>query len=200
MITLIRSELYRMATIRSSWVSLALYGAVAASFGILEATFWALFAGLGAFGIAALTVAQHFQHRTVALLYLARPKRLTVLFAQVLTTVLVAWLFAALTGVPVLLKGQSQPYNDTLIVVPVMAVFGAAVAAIVRRASWLLFGFAVWFVIVEGIIGKMEWELPISAYLEAASGDAFGLEVFTVWAVAALAVAVLTLNRDLSGD
>jgi hypothetical protein len=200
MITLIRSELYRMATIRSSWVSLALYGAVAASFGILEASFWALFAGLGAFGIAALTIAQHFQHRTIALLYLARPKRLTVLLAQVLTTVLVASLFAALTGIPVLLKGQHQPFNDTLTVVPVMAVFGAGVAAIVRRASWLLFGFAVWFVIVEGIIGKMEWQLPISAYLEAASGDAFGLEVFTVWAIAALAVAVLTLNRDLSGD
>ncbi|MET3423224.1 hypothetical protein BJ973_002436 [Actinoplanes tereljensis] len=189
-----------MATIRSSWVSLALYGAVAASFGILEPTFWALFAGLGAFGIAALTVAQHYQHRTVALLYLARPNRLAVLFAQVLTTVLVAEVFAFLTGLPVLLKGEHQPFNDTLTVVPVMAIFGAAMAAIVRRASWLLFGFAVWFVIVEGIIGKMEWQLPISAYLDAASGDAFSLEIFAVWAVAALGTAVLTLNRDLSGD
>jgi len=72
MITLVRSELYRMATIRSSWVSIALYGAVLASFGVLDANWWALFAGIGAFGIAVLTVAQHYQQKTVALSYLER--------------------------------------------------------------------------------------------------------------------------------
>jgi len=201
MITLVRGELYRMATIRSSWVSLALFAAVAAAFGVLEASFWALFAGLGAFGIAALTVCQHYQHRTIALLYLSRPRRLTVLFAQVVTSVLVSWLLAALSGITVLLRGDSGPvWRSTMIVVPVMAVFGAAVASVVRRASWLLFGFTVWFVVVEGLIGKMEWQLPISSYLDAASGDPFGLEVFVVWALAALGVAVLNLPRDLSGD
>src|SRR5262245_52984282 len=99
MLTLIRSELYRMATIRSSWVSIALFGFVAAAFGVLGPSYWALFAGLGAFGISALTVAQHHQHRTVALMYLARPRRLTALFAQVATTVIVSWVVAALSGV-----------------------------------------------------------------------------------------------------
>jgi hypothetical protein len=33
-----------------------------------------------------------------------------------------------------------------------MAVFGTATAAIVRRSSWLLFGFAVWFILVDGLI------------------------------------------------
>jgi hypothetical protein len=196
MITLVRSELYRMATIRSSWMSMALFGALAASFGILEASFWALVAGVGAFGISVLTVTQHFQHRTAALLYLARPKRLPVLIAQVLTTVAVATGLAAISGITVLLRDGHDAYFDALYAVPFMAVFGAAIASVVRRSSWLLFGFAVWFVVVEGMIGKLEWQLPISSYLEAASGDPFGLEVFIVWAIGALAVAVLTLGRD----
>lgn len=200
MIALVRSELYRMATIRSSWVSIVLFGAVAASFGVLNAYWWALFVGVGAFGISVFTVAQHYRHRTAALLYLARPRRIQVLIAQVVTTVAVAWGFAALTGITVLLKGEELPYRRTLIVVPIMAVFGAGMAAIVRRSSWLLYGFAVWFILVEGLIGHMRWPLPISSYLEAAEGDGFGLEVFLGWAVVALAVATLTLSRDLTAD
>ena len=201
MIGLIRSELYRMATIRSSWVCIALFGAVAAAVGVLNAYGWALFAGIGAFGIAVLTVSQHYQHRTAALLYLARPKRLPVLIAQVVTTMAVAWALTALSGITVLLEdAPGHPYRHTLTVVPIMAVFGAATAAIVRRSSWLLLGFALWFVMVEGLLGQMKWLLPISTYLEAAKGNAFGLEVFTVWAVVALAGAVLTLPRDLAAD
>ncbi|GAA0552509.1 hypothetical protein GCM10010172_38660 [Paractinoplanes ferrugineus] len=202
MLTMIRSELYRMATIRSSWLTLSLAGFVAAAFGVLEPYFWALFVGLGAFGIAALTVAQSHQHRTVALLYLSRPRRLTVLFAQVLTTVLVAEAFAMLSGITTVLKSAGDIYLHTLYLVPVMAVFGAAVASLVRRASWLLFGFAVWVVVVEGLIGKLTWNLPISAYLDSAGGspDTFSLEVFVLWTVAALGAAVILLPRDLTGD
>lgn len=200
MSTLIRSELYRMAAIRSSWVSLALFGAVAAAFGILEANFWALFAGLGAFGISTFTVAQHHQHKTVALLYLSRPRRLTVLFAQVLTTVAVSWLLAVLSGIPTLLKGNHQIYVHTLVVVPFTAVFGASIAALVRRSSWLLLGLAFWFVIVEGMLGHLRRNLPIASYLDAAQGHVWGLEVFVAWAVGALALAVAFLPRDLSSD
>jgi ABC-2 type transport system ATP-binding protein len=198
--TLVRSELYRMATIRSSWVSIALFGFVAAAFGVLNPYWWALFAGIGAFGISVLTVTQHFQHRTAVLLYLARPKRFPVLFAQVLTTVAVVWVLTAVSGITVLLKSDGLPYRHTLTVVPIMAVFGAATASVVRRSSWLLFGFAVWFVLVEGLISQMKWPLPISSYLDAARGDPYGLEVFIVWAVAALAVAALTLSRDPTTD
>ncbi|MEU4238200.1 hypothetical protein [Actinoplanes sp. NPDC026619] len=203
MITLVRSELYRMATIRSSWLSLALFGIMAAAFGIPESYFWAVFVGLGAFGIAALTVAQSHQHHTIALLYLARPRRVTVLFAQVITTVLVAVVFAGLSGLTVLVKEDgSKIYFATLYVVPLMAVFGAAVASVVRRASWLLFGFGVWFVVVEGLLGRLRWNLPISAYLAAVGADTetFGLLVFIMWTAAALGVAMLALPRDLSGD
>ena len=108
MIALVRSELYRMATIRSSWVSIVLFGAVAASFGVLNAYWWALFVGVGAFGISVFTVAQHYRHRTAALLYLARPRRIQVLIAQVVTTVAVAWGFAALTGITVLPRAKTS--------------------------------------------------------------------------------------------
>ena len=77
-----------------------------------------------------------------------------------------------------------------MLVVPVMAVFAAAAAAIVRRSSWLILGFAIWFVVVEGLVGQLKWWLPFSAYLEASGGDAFGLEIFIFWAVVAVAVAL----------
>jgi hypothetical protein len=200
MLTLIRSELYRMATIRSSWVSIALFGALVAAFGVLDADIWALFAGIGAFGISILTVTQHYQHRTIALLYLARPKRFQVLIAQVVTTVAVAWVFALVSGVTVALRGGIFEYKHTLVLVPIMAIFGAATAAIVRRSSWLIFGFAVWFIVVEGLVGRLKWPLPFSSYLGAAGGDAWGMQVFIVWAVVALAAAVPTLARDLAAD
>lgn len=200
MMTLIRSELYRMATIRSSWASIVLFGAVAASSGIVDDNWWALFAGIGAFGISVLTVTQHYQHRTIALLYVSRPKRFQVLLAQVVTTVLVAEVLAALSGVLALAKWGGQTYFQTLAVVPVMAVFGAGLAATVRRAAWLISGFGVWFVIVEGIATGLRWPLPMSSYLEAANGNAFSMEIFIVWAIAALAVASVALRRDLAGD
>jgi hypothetical protein len=203
MLTLIRSELYRMATIRSSWVSIALFATLAASFGVLDAYWWAMFAGIGAFGISALTVGQHFQHRTAALLYLARPKRFPVLLAQVITTVAVSWGLAALTGItPYVNDGirGELTYRHTMLVVPVMAVFAAATAAIVRRSSWLILGFAIWFVVVEGLVGQLKWWLPFSAYLKASGGDAFGLELFIFWAVVAVAAALPLLARDLPAD
>jgi hypothetical protein len=201
MIDLIRSELYRSATIRSSWISIVLFGAVAASVGVLSSLWWAMFSGIGAFGIAVFTVARHYQHRTAALLYLARPKRLPVLFAQVAATVLVTEVFAALTGITGLIKDGNQAlYRHTLWLTPIMAVFGASMAAIVRRSSWLLYGFAVWFVLVEALVGQMKWPLPISSYLDAAGGNPYGLEVFVVWTLGALAVAALMLRRDLATD
>ena len=203
MITLVRSELYRMATIRSSWLSLALFATLAASLGVLDGYWWAMFAGIGAFGISALTVAQHFQHRTAALLFLARPKRFSVLFAQVLTTVAVSWIITAVTGITARVNGGiggQLTYRHTIAVVPIMAIFAAATAAIVRRSSWLILGFGIWFVVVEGLIGQLKWPLPFSAYLKASGGDAFGLEIFIFWAVVALAVAVPMLARDLPAD
>jgi ABC-2 type transport system ATP-binding protein len=198
MIALIRAELYRTMTIRSGWITIVLFGAFAAAFGVLNAYGWALFAGIGAFGIAVFTVARHFQHRTAALLYLARPKRIEVLLAQVVTTVLIAWVFTAVTAL--VRDGNGAVYRHTLTVVPVMAVFGAAAAAVVRRPSWLLYGFAVWFVLVEALIGGMRWPLPISSYLDAAGGNPYGLEVFGVWASGTLAVAALMLRRDFAAD
>jgi hypothetical protein len=123
-----------------------------------------------------------------------------VLIAQVLTTVVVAVTLTAISGLTVLVRDGLRPYQETLVVVPIMAVFGAAVAAIVRRASWLLLGFAVWFVFVEALIGHLRWPLPISAYLQAVGGDAFSLLIFVIWAVVALAVAAVAVTRDFAAD
>ncbi len=200
MLTLMRSELYRMASIRSSWISLALFGSVAAASGIQDASMWALFAGIGAFGVSVLTVTQHYQHRTISLLYLARPRRLRVLLAQTLTTVAVTEALAVLSGIPALVRWGGETYFETLFVVPVMAVFGAGLAATVRRAAWLISGFGIWFVIVEGVATGLRWPLPMSSYLKAASGDAFYQEIFIVWAIASVAVAAVALRRDLTSD
>ena len=209
MITLVRSELHRTATIRSSWASIILFGAVAAAFGVLEAYWWALFAGIGTFAIAVLTVTQHYQHRTITLLYLARPKRSVVLIAQVLTAVLIAVTVTALSGITVLAGHSSrayqsniQAYQNTLLVVPVMAVLGAALAVIVRRSTWIFTGFGLWVIIVEGMIGQLKWPLPISAFLDATKDqpDPFSLMIFSFWTLAALALAVPMLARDLNSD
>jgi hypothetical protein len=209
MITLVRSELHRMATIRSMWASIILFGALAAAFGILEAYWWALFAGVGAFGISVLTVTQHYQHRTITLLYLARPKRLIVLIAQVLTAALITLILAAVSGTAVLAADSTkayqstvQAYQNTLLVVPIMAVFGAALAVIVRRTAWIFTGFGLWFIIVEGLVGQMKWPLPISSFLDATKSkpDPFSLMIFSFWTLAAVAVAVPLIGRDLNSD
>ena len=209
MITLVRSELHRMTTIRSSWVSLLLFTALATTFGAIEAYWWALFAGMGSFALAVLTVTQHYQHRTITLLYLAHPKRGTVLIALVLTAAIIGGLIAAVSGISVLVTDTSRvyqsatlAYRNTLLVVPVMAVFGAALAVIVRRAAWIFTGFGLWFIIVEGLIGQMKWPLPVTSFLDATKSqpDPFSLMVFGFWTVAALAVAVPLLSRDLIAD
>ncbi|MGX7676960.1 hypothetical protein [Plantactinospora sp. DSM 117369] len=200
MIALVRSELYRMATIRSSWVSIAVFSVLGALFGAVNVDAWALLAGMGAFGLAVLGVTQHFQHRTAVLLYLARPARLLTLLGQVVASVIVAVGFAAVSGVTVLAKGDLTQYRNTLTLVPVMAVFGAANAAVVRRPTWLFLGYAGWFVFVEGLLGRLSAPLPFSAFLGAGGGDRTSLLIAAAWTALALAAAAIATRRDLSTD
>ncbi|MEU6075884.1 hypothetical protein [Micromonospora sp. NPDC047074] len=200
MYALLRSELYRVATIRSSQISIVVFSALGMLFGWFNVDAWGLLAGMGAFGLAVMIVAQHHQHRTAVLLYLARPNRMTVLIGQVLTSVIVAVAVAAVSGVPVLVKGDPTHYTDTLAVVPVMAVFGAANAAIVRRSTWVFLGYAGWFVFVEGLIGRLKAPLPFSAFLEAGTGDSRNLVITAAWALLASGVALVAVRRDLTGD
>ncbi|MEN3614957.1 hypothetical protein AAH979_36180 [Plantactinospora sp. ZYX-F-223] len=200
MIALVRSELYRMATIRSSWVSIAVFSVLGALFGAVNVDAWALLAGMGAFGLAVLGVTQHFQHRTAVLLYLARPARLLTLLGQVVASVIVAVGFAAVSGVTVLAKGDLTQYRNTLTLVPVMAVFGAANAAVVRRPTWLFLGYAGWFVFVEGLLGRLSAPLPFSAFLGAGGGDRTSLLIAAAWTALALAAAAIATRRDLTTD
>jgi hypothetical protein len=193
----LRSELRRTLMIRSSWISIALTVAVGLTFGVFSVDFWSLFAGLGAFGIAATTTAQHYQHRTAILLFLGRPNRLGTLAAQCVAAAVVTTATAAVSGLTV----ATEPgFGTTLLVVPLITFFGVAVATVVRRPTWLLIGSMVWLLFGEGLIGKLKAPLPFSAYLDASTGDHQRLLVFVAWTAGALAVAGYSINRDLTGD
>lgn len=199
MIDVLRSELYRSVTIRSSWISLAGFAALAALAGWFSEEFWMLFAGLGAFGIAVMITAQHYQHRTVILVFLGRPYRLRVLAAQCLVAILYALVLAAISGVAVASSGFLARYLSTLAVVPLIAIFGVSNATIVRRPLWLLAGYLGWFIFAEGLIGRLEEPLPFTSFLYAATGDSTFRWALLAWTAASLPVAAWSIRRDMSG-
>jgi hypothetical protein len=199
-IAVLRSELRRTMMIRSSWVSIALIIAAGLTFSAFSVDFWSLFVGVGAFGIAATTAAQHYQHRTAVLLFLGRPDRLRVLAAQCVAVALITTATAVVSGLTVLNGGDSDQFGTTLVVVPLISFFGVAVATVIRRPTWLLLGAMLWFLFVEGVIGKLKLPLPFTAYLTASTGNAKNLLVFVAWTAGALLVAGYFINRDLSGD
>jgi hypothetical protein len=82
--------------------------------------------------------------------------------------------------------------------VPLMALFGVALAAIVRHPTWLLIGWGGWVVFVEGVITKFDQPLPISAYERASNGDLRNLVIFALWTLAAVALAMWAVRRDVS--
>ncbi|GAA1765076.1 hypothetical protein [Luedemannella helvata] len=200
MIAVVRSELYRLSTTRSSAMSLAVVSALGITLGTVSADFWALIAGAGAFGFGAIGVTQHFQHRTAVLLYLTRQRRIPVLLAQLVTALIVSVGFTAVSGASVLARGYHEEYLTTLLVAPVMAVLGAAGGAIARSATVLFVGFTAWIVFVEAAYGRMREPFPFSAYLDATTGDLDKLPVFLGWALAAVVGALFAVRRDLTGD
>jgi hypothetical protein len=200
MIAVIRSELYRLATTRSSALSLSAFSIFGASLSVFGADFWALLAGVGAFGFGVTGVSQHYQHRTAVLLCLARPQRVSVLAGQLITTFVLSLGLTAVSGLIVPILWNWKWYLVTLMVAPLMAVFGAAAAAIVRRATFLFVGCTAWIVFVEAMYGKLREPLPFSTYLDAASGDMNKLLLLLGWTLAAIAGAAFAVRRDLSGD
>ena len=203
MIRVLRSELYRTLSIRSNWVSIAATIALGFAVGTFSVDFWALFAGLGAFAIATITTAQHYQHRTALLLFLGEPHRLRTLAAQCVAAAVVTTATTALSGLVVLGTagtGDGRQFRATVAAVPVLAVFSVAVATVVRRPTWLLIGAVGWLTFVEGLIGKLQYPLPFSAYLTASTGKSQHLLIFAAWTAAALVAAALTIRRDLTAD
>lgn len=200
MIAVVRSELYRLSTVRSSAMSVAVFGAFGILLSLISADMWALLAGVAAFGFGVTGVSQHHQHRTAVLLYLARPRRILVLLGQLATAVIVSVGFTAASGAIVLIQGDPRRYLITLLVAPLMAVLGAAAAAIVRSATFLFVGFAAWILFVEAMYGKMQEPLPFSAYLDAANGDGRRLLILLGWTLAVIAGALFAIRRDLNSD
>ncbi|MFI7597520.1 hypothetical protein [Actinoplanes sp. NPDC049681] len=200
MIAVLRSELYRSLTVVSSWVSLAGFAFLAAITGWFSEEFWSLLAGLGAFGIAVMVTAQHYQHRTALLLFLGRPQRLRVLAVQCVVAALLGLVLVAVSGIPVLMAGKTGWYASTLTVAPLIATYGVANATVVRRPLWLLAGYVGWLIFAEGLIGRFEEPLPFTSFLSASSGSTKGLLALLAWTAAALPVAAWSIRRDLAGD
>lgn len=200
MIEVVRSELYRLSTVRSSAMSLAVFTAAGILLSLVGSDFWALLAGVGAFGFGVTGVSQHYQHRTAVLLYLARPRRLRVLLGQLVTALIVSVGFTAVSGGVVFVQGSRERFLITLVVAPILALLGAAAAAIVRSATFLFVGFAVWVIFVEAMYGKMQEPLPFSAYLDAATGDVKKLLILLGWTLATIVGAAFAIRRDLNSD
>lgn len=200
MTAVVRSELYRLSTVRSSALSLAVFTGAGIVLSMVGSDFWALLAGVGAFGFGATGIAQHYQHRTAVLLYLARPHRIRVLLGQLLTTLIVSLAFTVVSGALVLIQGNRERFLITVVVAPIMALLGAAGAAIARSATFLFVGFATWILFVEAMYGKLQEPLPFSAYLDAASGDLGKLLILAGWTLAAMVGAAFAVHRDLNGD
>ncbi|MDI6097082.1 hypothetical protein QLQ12_00475 [Actinoplanes sp. NEAU-A12] len=200
MIAVVRSELYRGVTILSSWLALIGFSFLAALFGWFSEDVWSLFAGVGAFGIAVTVISQHYQHRTSLLLFLAKPHRWRVLVAQCLVTALMGTLLVAISGVAVLLEGDVVQYRSTVLVAPVMSVFGVLCTTVVRRPLWLVAGALGWLLLAEGIINRGAIGLPFASFMLAAGGSMKGLLVLLAWTAAVLPVALWSVRKDLTGD
>jgi hypothetical protein len=201
MIAVVRSEMYRFLSIRSWWLSLIAAALVTAGMGYYGDAAWAGLVGMATFLFGVVAAAQHYQHRTAVLVFLARPRRLAVLAGQALTYAAAAGAFAAVTGLPVLLTGHPDEYLVTVFAAPFMAVFAVANATILRRPIWIIAGYGLWFVAVEGVAGRLELPGPFTGYLRGtAQTDLAMLAVFVGWAVVAGGVAGWAIRRDVTSD
>jgi hypothetical protein len=200
MIAVVRSELYRSVSIMSSWLALIGFAFMAALFGWFSREAWSLFAGVGAFGIAVTVTAQHFQHRTMVLVYLNHPHRWRVLIAQCVSAAFLGTLLAAVSGVAVLIDDSAAHYRSTVLVAPVMAVFGTLCTTVVKRPMWLLGGVFAWLLFAEAVINKMGIGLPFASFAMASGGNTKALLYLLAWTAAAIPVAVWAIHRDLAGD
>jgi uncharacterized membrane protein (DUF2068 family) len=116
---------------------------------------------------------------------------------RVLTGIVLATATAAVSGL-FTLGGVDDRYASTLVVTPLMALFGVAGAVLVRHGLWLLAGWGGWVVVVEGVICRFEQPLPFAAYERAAGGDSDYVLVFALWTLAAVVLAALAVRRDVT--
>ncbi|GIF09920.1 hypothetical protein [Actinoplanes siamensis] len=200
MIVVVRSELYRSVSIMSSWLALIGFAFMAALVGWFSKEAWSLFAGLGAFGIAVTVTAQHYQHRTMVSVYLNHPHRWRVLIAQCVSAAVLGTLLTAVSGLAVLLNDNAVHYRSTVLVAPVMAVFGTLCTAVLRHPMRLLAVVFAWLLFAEGLINRMGIGLPFASFAMASAGNIKALLYVLAWTGAAIPAAVWAIHRDLSSD
>ncbi|GIE75436.1 hypothetical protein Aph02nite_13860 [Actinoplanes philippinensis] len=200
MIAVIRSEMYRSVSIMSSWLALIGFAFMAALVGWFSKEAWSLFAGVGAFGVAVTVTAQHYQHRTMVLVLLNHPHRWRVLISQCVSAAVLGVVLAAVSGLAVLLGESAAHYRSTVLVAPVMAVFGTLCTVVVRHPMWLLGGVFAWLLFAEGLINGMAIGLPFASFAMASAGNVKALLILLAWTAAAIPPAVWSVYRDVSSD
>jgi hypothetical protein len=200
MIPVIRTELYRIRTVRSSWLALVAAAVLCTAAGVVRTGMWSFLVGAIAFLLGVVGAAQHYQHRTAVLLFLARPRRLTVLSGQLLAHATVAVVFAAVTGVAALIRGELRGYLITIGATALITMFAVANAVILRKPVWVIIGYGLWFLFVEGLVGQFHLPGPFSGYLIGTLKDPWWVGVLAFWSVLATLVAAHSVNRDLTGD
>jgi len=199
-ISVVRFEFYRMMTVRSALLSIVTVTALGLPLGFVDWQMWALLIGVTAFTQAAIGTSSHFHHRTAVLLYLGQPRRVTVLVGQTMAYAFISALIAALSGVALLTGPSAVTYPATVVSAPAMAILGVTFATLVRRAVWTLIGAVSWFVVVEGLIGKLRAPLPFTVYLDGTEGDGSKILYFFMWALCGLIVAIAATGRDITVD
>jgi|1185.fasta_scaffold37564_2 hypothetical protein len=200
MISVLKSELYRLGTIRSWWLSVLGAGVLTTAVTLLGDAAWAVVLGMAVFGFGVVFGTQHYQHRTAVLMFLAQPRRVRALVGQTLVFAFGATAFAVVTGVP-MLAVEPQSYVTTVVVTPFLAIFAVANAAILRRPIFILAGYGGWFFVVEVLLGRLELPGPFTAFLNtAARAQPMMLIPAVFWAMVAAAVASWAVRRDVAGE
>jgi hypothetical protein len=200
MIAIMASELYRLGTVRSWWLSLL--GAAVLTTGVtfLGDAPWAVVLGMAVFGFGVVFGTQHYQHRTAVLVFLARPRRTVVLAGQTLVFAFGAGAFAAVTGVP-MLASQPASYLMGVMAAPFLAIFAVANAAILRKPITILAAYGGWFFVVEVLLGRLELPGPFTAFINTTARSSPQMVIVSVfWAVVATGVAWWAINRDVAGE
>jgi hypothetical protein len=199
-IAVMRSELYRLATIRMWWLSIIGAGVLTGGVSLLGDAAWAVVLGMAVFGFGIVFGTQHYQHRTAVLVFLAKPRRVQMLAGQALVFAAGMTGFAMVTGLPVLASAPESYVLGTM-VTPLLAIFAVANAAILRKPIMILAGYGGWFLVVEMLLGRLELPGPFTAFINAAARSS-PLMVYALafWAAVATAVAIWAIRRDVTAD
>jgi ABC-2 type transport system ATP-binding protein len=197
MIAVAQNELYRLRTVRAWWLTLPAAVALCLTAGMIDQTLWTFVVGAVVFLVGVVGTAQHYQHGTAILLFLARPQRLTVLLGHTLVYAALGAAVAAITGLGLVARQEWSTYGATIGGACLLAAFAVANAAIVRRPVWIISGYGSWLLVGELLLGQLQMPGPFTGYLAASVEGPASLLILAAWTTLAMLVAARAVERDV---